>query len=143
MEDPYLQSENAYQRLYAEYQRHKNIIVALDFDLTVYDYHEQGHKFPAVIQLIQECNQLGFPVVIFSGSAKERYPAIRKYCMSIGIQISGINEDLIDWHPDKSLDWSSSKIFYNILLDDRAGLNSSYKILRKLVNTVQKESVAA
>ena len=137
--DPFLDSATTYHRLYTEYLKHKSLIVALDFDQTINDCHNKGYEFPKVIELIKDCNAVGFRVVIFSGSARERYPAIREHCEKLGIKIDGINEDLIDWHPDKSLDWSKSKIYYNIFLDDRAGLDSAYKVLRLLVSNVKSE----
>jgi len=142
MNDPFLNFEVTYSRLMEEYNRHKSLIIALDFDNSIFDYHERGDKFPALIKLMQDCKEIGFKIVIFSGSAKERYPFIRSYCEGLGIEINGINEDLIDWHPDTSLDWSRSKIYYNILLDDRAGLSSAYGVLRTLVNAIlHKQSV--
>ena len=139
MNDPYLNQINIYHRLYTEYLKYKSLVVALDFDLTINDFHGEGHQFPDVIQLVKDCNSIGFKVVIFSGSAAERYPIIREHCEKIGIKIDGINEDVIDWHHDKTLDWSRSKIFYNIFLDDRAGLDSTYKVLRLLVNNIKSK----
>ncbi len=142
MNDPFTEQEVVVERLLKEYGRHKNLIVALDFDHTIFDYHGQGHKYPAVIELIKECNKLNFPIVIFSGSAKDRYPFIRGYCESIGIEIKGINEDLVEWHPAdfKDADWSNSKIFYNIFLDDRAGLGDAYRALKRVVDHVKSST---
>jgi len=137
--DPFLDNTRAYLRLLEEYNRHKSLVIAVDMDNTLFDYHSKGYKFPALIKLLQDCNKIGFKIVIFSGSAKERHPFIREYCEKIGVKISGINQDVIDWHKDKSLDWSSSKIYYNIFLDDRAGLASAYEVLRGLVDTIMSD----
>jgi len=90
---------------------------------------------------MKDCNALGFRIVIFSGSSKERHIAIHMECNKLGIVIDGINEDLIDWHPVKSHDWSRSKIYFNILLDDRAGLKCAYDALRNLVDELLKKRV--
>ena len=139
MIDPYLTFSNAYDRLYEEYIKHKTIVVAVDFDHTLFDYHERGDQYPKVQELIRDCKMLGFKIVIFSGSAKERHPMIRDYCKELGISIDGINEDVIDWHHDETLDWSRSKIFYNIFLDDRAGLQTAYDLLYMLVDNIKHE----
>jgi len=134
--DPYLNPDYVYSRLSEEYLKHKSLVIALDYDNTIFDYHKKGFIFEKVIKLIKVCNDLKFKIVIFSGSAKERHDEIYKYCETIGIKIDGINEDVIDWNQDKTLDWSKSKIYYNIFLDDRAGLLEAYTTLNKLVTNI-------
>ena len=51
--DYYLDEENAYQRLLNEYQQYGSLVVAFDFDNTVYDFHQQGHSYQDVICLLQ------------------------------------------------------------------------------------------
>lgn len=137
--DPYLQDDRVYDRLMEEYRKHGALVVAVDFDNTVFDYHENDFDFPALMELISDCKKIGFKIVVFSGSAKERHPFIKEYFANSGIEIDGINEDVIDWHNDKTLDWSNSKIYYNIFLDDRAGLQSAYRVLRRLVDQITLE----
>lgn len=140
--DPFISNKNVYKRLVSEHKKHAGqLIVALDYDNTIYDYHSKGYTFGKLTRLIQDCNKVGYKIVIFSGSAQERHLEIREFCNTIGIKVDGINTNLIDWHPDKALNWSTSKIYYNILLDDRAGLKSAYKVLRKLVSKVQKNEL--
>jgi len=134
MNDPFLIRSNTFDRLVEEYLKHGSLIVAVDFDNTLFDYHNKGWQFPAVAELMKDCKSLGFKIVVFTGSAKERHSFIKDYCRSLGFIIDGVNEDVIDWHQDKSLDWSQSKIYFNILLDDRAGLGEAYNTLRILVN---------
>jgi hypothetical protein len=140
MNDPFLDNTHTYLRLLKEYEKHKSLVIACDFDNSLFDYHSKGYKFPKLIKLMQDCKKIGFKIVIFSGSAKERYPFIREYCEGLGIEIDGINEDLIDWHPDKTADWSNSKIYFNILLDDRAGLASAYEVLKMLVDNIKSKT---
>jgi len=142
--DPFLSSRSSYNRLVEEHHKHNGqLVVALDYDNTIFDYHSKGYTFKKVIRLIRDCNAIGYKVVIFSGSANERHKDIRAICKKRKIKIDGINTDLIDWHHNKALDWSRSKIYYNILLDDRAGLKEAYKILRKLVTKVIKKKLRA
>ncbi len=136
--DRFLKQSEVFKRLWKEYETHRSLIVALDYDNTIFDYHKKGDTYEKIIKLIKKCNLLKFKVVLFSGSAKERYPEMLEYCKSIGIKVDAINDDVVNWHPDKSLDWSRSKIYYNIFLDDRAGLKSAYKSLKQVVNEIRQ-----
>lgn len=137
-DDPFLDKTNSIRRLLEEYEKHGSLVVAVDFDQTLFDYHQLGYQFPRLIQLIKESHIIGFKVVVFSGSAKERHPFIESFFIeNLGFKPDGINCDVVDWHKDKSLDWSRSKIFYNILLDDRAGLGESFDILNKVINHIK------
>jgi hypothetical protein len=63
-------------------------------------------------------------VIIFTACKEERYPEIKKYCLDNGLEIDGINTTPIDlpYGNDK-------KIYANVFIDDRAGLNESLNIL--------------
>jgi len=131
--DLYLSDDNVYHRLVREWKEHKSLIVALDFDLTIYDFHKQDLKFDNVIGLVREGVELGFRVVIFT--ANKDYELILDYCKQIDLDIVGINKNLLPQFD------GSGKIFYNIFLDDRAGLSASYKTLRRVVNAIKKEEI--
>jgi len=64
--DPYFSTERGVERLLEQYERHKNLIVAFDFDDTIYDYHKKGHTYPKVVGLLQECARLGFTLIMLS-----------------------------------------------------------------------------
>jgi len=115
----------------SEYKQYGNLIVALDFDGTINDYHNEGLEFEKVIDLIKACNQLDFQIVIFTANPDTEY--IEKKCSDLGIEICGINKNLVPMF-DKS-----PKIYYNILLDDRAGLESAYYILADVVITIKED----
>lgn len=126
--DPYLSETLAIERLTAEWLKYKKIIIALDFDDTIYDFHKKGYQYQHVITLIKACQKVGCYVVIFTGSEVEKYPMIREYCESIGIRVDKINENAFPMPIG-----NNGKIYFNILLDDRAGLSAAYKILSHAV----------
>lgn len=143
LNDPFLDEDFCFERLWNDYQKHKNIVVAVDWDNTLFDLHKKNYKFPAVIELLKKCQNLGFYLVIFSASPRERHEDISQLCEQIGLKIRGINCDVVDWNvarTQNSLDYSQSKIFYNVFLCDRAGLPSSYRILKKLVDKIVSNS---
>ena len=125
MEDPYLNYVYCYDRLLHEYELYKSLIIAVDFDDTIYDFHKKGHTYKNVIDLLKECSRRGFKIIILTDNSNHKL--IEMYCNQIGIHIEGINKNVIDKFDD------CGKIYYNILLDDRAGLPSAYFLLNKLI----------
>lgn len=133
MIDPYFCTEFCVERLYKEYLTHKKLIVALDFDDTIFDFHNRGHSYAQVIDLILECQKLDFYIVIFTGTEPEKWPNIYNYCEKIGIKIASINKN-----PIPLPFGNDGKIYYNILLDDRAGIAQAYDILRKTICKIKE-----
>jgi hydroxymethylpyrimidine pyrophosphatase-like HAD family hydrolase len=105
----------------------------VDFDDTVFDFHNKGYQYPQVISLVKECFDLGFYICIFTGSPPEKYDSITNYMENLGIKISSINKN-----PFPMPFGNNGKIYYNILLDDRTGLAQSYEILRNVVDKIKK-----
>ena len=136
MDDPYFSADACYTRLLKQYREHGKLVVAVDFDGTLFDLHKKGFRFPDVIRLVRRCHELGFTIVIFSAACRERYDGIRKHLADKNIPFDAINENVIDRGEG---DYSTSKIYYNILLDDRAGLSAAYHTLNSLVNFVEYE----
>lgn len=134
--DKYTLTAECITRLYKEYSKHKNLIVAVDFDDTLYDFHQLGQSHEDVINLIKRCNKLGFHIVIWTASAPDRYSFIKKECIKMGITISEINKNPLGI-PLKYGHWG--KIYYNILLDDRAGLGQAYQTLLAVVEAAELE----
>lgn len=134
--DPFLDDDNFYKQLEDNYKKHGNLVVAVDFDSTLYPFRNEHHRFPKLIKLIQDCKKRGFLIIIFTSSPKERYGLIQDYCAKMDIPYDAINQDLVFFRQYPDEDWSNSKIFYNILLDDKAGLSAAYKVLRKFVDSL-------
>lgn len=132
--DAYFDTIKAINRLYDEWKKHPRLIIACDFDDTVYDTHEKGHTFNEVINLLQECKKLNFYVVMFTASKVERYPMIREHMTSLGIEIDGINQNVIELPFG-----NNGKIYANIFLDDRAGLFQAATTLLGLINKIKAE----
>lgn len=135
MNDPYFSTDVCVDRLYKEYLNHKSLIIALDFDDTIFDYHKKGYTYNQVVNLIKECQQLGFHICIFTGTPKDKWENIYDYCEGIGIKISSINKNPINLPFG-----NDGKMYYNILLDDRAGLRESYEVLKKTLNKIQNNN---
>jgi len=134
MTDPYTNTIVTAKRLFKEWQKHPKLIIAVDFDSTLYDYEQKGATHEHIITVLKKCDQLGFYVVLWSASKPERFAFMLEYAQSLGIEIASINENPIPlpFGNDK-------KIYYNILLDDRAGLGQALDTLEIVIELIEAE----
>jgi thiol-disulfide isomerase/thioredoxin len=116
--NPYL------DRLVKEWTEHGKIIIAVDFDDTISPWKMTDFDFSKVIDILIKAKQTGAYIVIFSACSPERFDEIRNYCSSKGLEIDSINENPIPLPYGQH-----RKIYANIFIDDRAGLNESLNIL--------------
>lgn len=132
--DTFFSTDKAVVRLFNEWKKHPKLLVACDFDDTVFDFHKMGNDHTQVIELLKRCKKLGFYVSLFTASKPERYDFMRKFMKELGVEIDAINENVI------VLPYGNNgKIYYNILLDDRAGLGQAYTTLLTVVSLVEME----
>ncbi len=134
VEDPYLNQHRCVQRLLKEWRKHGRLIVAVDFDDSVWPFHDTNHTHDKVIALVKECSDLGCLIVIYTASDPSRYPMMRAFLEGRGIKVASVNENPIELPFGR---WG--KIYYNAFLDDRAGLASAYEQLRQVVYLVKRE----
>lgn len=135
MLDPFLDDINCAKRLISEYERYGSIIVAYDYDNTVYDYYQKGDTFGHVVDLLRECYRMGFHLIVFTSCNDDRFPEIKEYLKANNIPFDSINET-----PD-FIPFKGRKVYYNILLDDRAGLRSAYEILWKVIYSIKGQDI--
>lgn len=136
--DPYFNTKLCVNRLYEVYKKHGSIIIACDFDETIFPFHSPDDKFHGVIEVLQQCSELDWDIVIFTSGLNERHDFMRQYCNESGINIRGIN---INTRPEINFGRDGAKIYYNILLDDKAGLGQSTQILKEVVERVFQEKL--
>lgn len=132
MTDPYTDTSRCVTRLLSEYEKHRRIIVALDFDDTVFDYHGKGFTYPRVTDLMKEASAMGFYIVPFTGSPPEKYPEIYAFFDALGINVSPINTN-----PFPLPFGNHGKMYFNILLDDRAGLGQALDTLETVIRHIK------
>lgn len=133
MKDPYLKLTKCLERLYKEYKKHGRIVVAYDFDGTVYDHHNDGYTFPEVVELLRKVKPYAH-LVVYSCSNEDRYSFIKHY-----LNKNNIPFDYIDETPKGVNLPQGEKMYYNILLDDRAGLIASVLILKDFIKMVEND----
>ena len=96
----------------------------------MYDFHKVGNTYTQVIDLLRALKTIGCYLIIFTANEDQQF--VEKYCDEQNIPYDAINEN----PPFYSS--TARKIYYNILLDDRAGLKETYDLLNKLVNQKKK-----
>jgi len=121
-------------RLINEWRQHGKIIIGIDFDGTISPYHtlENEDDIKRVISILKIAREIGAYNVIFTACNPDRFEYIQDYCDSIGLIIDSINQNPIDIPYGKN-----GKIYANIFIDDRAGLNEALNILEMAMYTIR------
>ncbi len=130
------------KRLLEEYKKYGKLIVAFDYDNTIFDYHNKGGDYSCVIELLQDCTRYGFELVLFTSEENEskiKQKQIECFKLWIGNHEKvGKKWEFVFPYTQSSILPNSKKPYYNILLDDRAGLEESYEILKYVVDEIIK-----
>ena len=125
--------DNQVERLRGELAAHGSLFIAFDFDNTIFDYHNHGFDYSGIISLLRRCSEQGHKMILLtSNEDKEKLAFIRHYCQHFGIRIDYVNENPIVCQ-------GCRKPYYNILIDDRSGLQEACDIL-DIIITEQEES---
>ena len=122
--DFYLNKQNAYDRLLEEYKKYGKLVIAYDYDDTIFDFHKKGNTYNDIINLLKRWKDKAV-FICFTASKKERYSEIIKYLTKNEIPFDYLNEGV------EGLPNGNKKVYYNVLLDDRAGLCEVYNILNE------------
>lgn len=132
--DPYLAVDACIQRLMDEYRKHPKLIIACDYDDTVFDFNQRGQTHQKVIDVLRRCNRVGFYVVLFTASDPSRFDEMKAYLAEQSVIVDAVNEN-----PIVLKFGNHRKIYFNILLDDRAGLGQALETLSSVLAKVEAE----
>ncbi len=119
-------SSNKYAiRLLEEWKMHGKIIIAVDYDDTIrhWKFNEQ-EECDKVISVLKIAKEVGAYVTVFTACDENRYDEIKSFCESKGLIIDSINANPIELPYGRR-----NKVYANIFIDDRAGLEESLDIL--------------
>lgn len=130
MKDRYLNTEQSVIRLTEDFHLHGDLIIAFDFDNTVFDFHSTGDTFPELERMLKFLKFHGFTLILFTSRIGKELNYAIEYCEDNGYAPNFINESPV---------MKTKKPYYNILLDDRAGLNESYSILKQTLKNLNYE----
>lgn len=121
-----------YHRLQNDYLKHGSLFVAFDYDNTVSDYHSKGINYQKIIDLLNQCKSYGFTLILFTANEGEKLKRVTDDLDNRGIPYDYINENPIQ---------KTRKPYYNILLDDRAGLEEAYTQLKRLTDEIRDQKI--
>ena len=127
--DYYLNTDHSKHRLLKEYDQYKSLVVAFDFDDTVFDFHKKGRLYNDVITLLQNLKKINCHLICWTG--QEDVEFVKDYLQQNNIPFDGINENP-SFHKS-----SSRKVYANAYLDDRAGLKQVFEELNHLIKNVK------
>lgn len=126
--DYYLNPENSSNRLVDEYIKYGTLVVAFDFDDTVYDFHKKGRIYSDVTKLLQELKSINCYLICWTGQEDAEF--VKSYLKENNIPFDAVNENP-PFHKS-----TSRKIYANAYLDDRAGLKQVYNELNSVIKTL-------
>lgn len=122
------------------YEKHKHLIICFDFDNTVYDFHNKGINYSAIVNLLQECDRLGFSLICNTSNGGDRLTFIKIYIKEV-LKLIGIKHKILINETttyDKSISSTKyTKPYANIYLDDKGGLVESYNRLNNLITKIK------
>lgn len=131
MRHPFNQ-QSCLDRLKGEYDKYGRLIVAFDFDNTIHDFHNDESDYSEVVELLKECIKLEFDLILFTvDEDPEKISEKVRWLVSKDLWSYKSSHFFVNTSPIFS---RSRKPYYNILLDDRAGLEESYNTLKQVVD---------
>lgn len=142
MTDEFLIPNAGIKRLIEEYLGYSRLIVAVDFDNTLYDYHKKGYTYEKAKQLVRDLSSIGCKIQIWTGNVNEELVA--SYLDTHDVPYTSINTDSsesIIFYKNLGVHNPPRKLFANVYLDDRAGIEQVYKDLELLVWLVKKNLI--
>lgn len=126
------------QRLYHEWKQYGKIIIAVDYDDTLFPWKYKSSEdlveLDKLVQLLRIAHETGAYITIFTCSAPDRHEEIQKYCEKIKLPIDSINVNPVELPYGKH-----GKVYANIFLDDRAGLNEAINQLEEVMYMIRGE----
>lgn len=132
--DKYLKENSAYERLWAEYDKYGSLIVAVDFDDTLYDFHKKGNSYEMVRQLVRDLKEIGCYIIIWTGNQDITF--VTNFLKENNIPFDSINDEAPI--SKKLLNGKfPRKVYANVYIDDRSGMLQVYNDLTKLIKNIK------
>lgn len=126
---------NLYDKIADIFAAHNNLIIAIDFDDTIYDWKNKGYDCDYVVDLVKRCqDKLNAKIILFTCRQGLHLTFAIDFCVEKGIKLHGVNEN-----PDYPSTFG--KPFYNIFLEDKASLGATCEALENLLYATDKREI--
>lgn len=130
--------DGSINRLINDIDKHQYLVIGLDFDNTVSDMFSgciySNVDFKQLLDLIRRCVKLNWKICLYTAECDVNRLAEKvNFLQDQEIPIYYINQS--------PLLKGTSKPFFNILVDDRAGLESSYNTLLSAVEYAESKNI--
>jgi hypothetical protein len=146
MHDPlihhFMGAEVQLRRLLQIHEEHGGLTVAVDFDNTLFDFHHEKEKhvrgeydFSEIYSLLLRLRHAGCYIIIWTANEDDEF--IKRFCAERNIPYDAINENPPFFKSE------CRKIYYNVLLDDAAGLRETYFLLCQFLEALPKPNRGA
>lgn len=147
MKDRFTHTEEIINRLKLEYQKYGTLIIAFDFDDTIFDYHQRGDTYDRALAALRKSYDLGLSVNCFSRVFdyedivfKSKYFS---YVLGIELDSEGnkINSSSLALKDDPAelFEEFYNKPQFSILLDDKARLGQALDALEAVLEFIEKD----
>lgn len=139
--DSFFDTDRLVESLKNDYMKYKKIIIAYDFDDTVYPSRME-YSCNNVIRLLRLCSVINdFEMVCYTvRSTPDMLKEVKSELDKIGIRYDAINENVPRIKRELGIT-NDSKIMYSIFLDNRAGLQGSYTALVEFLDWYLKQPI--
>ena len=127
--DTFFDTDKLTESLINDYRKYGKLIIAYDFDDTVFpskpDYHCKN-----VVKLLQLCSRLSCTEMVCytARSTEEMIDEVKKELNRLNIRYDAINDNVPRIKAEIEIT-CPSKVMFGVFLDNRAGLESAYKAL--------------
>ncbi len=132
--DYYMVWDNFYNRLKLEYKKYGKLIIAYDFDDTVFNYHNNKEMSNEdIIGLLRDWKDYGYLICFTS---RPDLKGVTDYLEQREIPYNSINKNM----PGLPFG-NNEKLYYNVLIDDRAGMSWAYIALETLLKEIKNGKI--
>lgn len=123
-------------RLVNEYDRAGTLVIGVDFDDTVFPHKFDSEEYRAfygeVIKLLKVARYLGCKIVCYTSRAVENHDQVVEHFIACNLPIVGVNHNITN----DTENYRNSKMFTNILIDDRAGMFEALAVLSAFMGRI-------
>lgn len=122
------------KKLIDQYVKHGSLIVAVDFDDTVYPFSEELSDLEYVREVVRKAKSQGHKLLLLT--CRDKYEGqVKRFLTAHGIEVDYFNEVTVS---GEGWGGEGSKPFYSWFLDDKASLYMSTYILDRALDEIQK-----